>query len=937
MVLSLDIETAPEEGQPQEYALQPWRALEGKAKITCIGIARSNGEALLRTDNFEELLESLQGQTLYTWNGIFDVAWLIAERHWKLITGIHWVDVMQLWKWLDNGQLKETNPAWSLVEGAKRWCKDEPWLEAFIDMKKNEPAPGSRDEYWERRAKLDSIVTSKIADAVLAQLDARRLKSAMIAAENIPVVARSWVMGVPLNYDSVDTIWPVVAKEMRDIEFSLQLSNHRGQEAAFVMQDVTQWIPSKILRSPKQLCGLLYETWGLTATRFSEKTDAPSTDKAALTYLADDEVRVIEILRWRELNTQLTKYLQSPQKARGYLGKNVVHPSPKMFSTYTGRFTYQSKTKKKWHTGVAIHQWPRNKAFRALIVPPRGFKHVEYDAAGQESRLMAHHSGDLAMLDVFKTNKKFHAMTGSKLAGMSYEAFMVAYNDGNEHVAGEHGLYYQGKFCIAEGQLVDTDRGPVPIESVSILDKVWDGVQYVSHGGVIDLGVKEVIERDGIVGTPDHKVMTAKGWAELRAVGNDEIIRGYPPAQGASLRQVESGERHADSKVRSRLRALLLRVWALQGSVTKQSTQWCNRRVHSLQSAEASKLHALDQALSRCARSLLQPEQSQLSQLRRPGDPDVLRLSDRMVSIYHSVVAPQRLQARRHRQDQQRRALREGQLADSYAQGQHNQHPTHPSRGVLRSRGSTLAPVAPVEDRLSSADHRTTCAAEATAGRVDTGAHHRDGCDQAPAQGKARVYDIADAGPRHRFTVQGRIVSNCNLSNNFRVGPAKMRIQSRVQYGMAVEFLTVQQWQSIFFTAYPGIKTYWKAAIAKAKVQGYAESLAGRRFGLEFWSEKYRWGTESSALMHPIQGSGADMKDLALRELTRFAPEQLFWFDLHDGLHMLVPEDMPDERLLETRDMLDNIDYQEAWGVEMKVPLTWDVSVGENWSKLKEL
>jgi predicted component of type VI protein secretion system len=37
-------------------------------------------------------------------------------------------------------------------------------------------------------------------------------------------------------------------------------------------------------------------------------------------------------------------------------------------------------------------------------------------------------------------------------------------------------------------------------------DEVWDGEDFVRHGGLLFQGFREVIEHDGVVGTPDHKV-----------------------------------------------------------------------------------------------------------------------------------------------------------------------------------------------------------------------------------------------------------------------------------------------------------------------------------------------------------------------------------------------------------------------------------------------
>jgi len=72
-----------------------------------------------------------------------------------------------------------------------------------------------------------------------------------------------------------------------------------------------------------------------------------------------------------------------------------------------------------------------------------------------------------------------------------------------------------GKTCIARDSLVLTQHGLVKIQDITIDHMVWDGVSFVHHKGAICRGVKYVIEHDGIVGTPDHEVMTDDGFQEL--------------------------------------------------------------------------------------------------------------------------------------------------------------------------------------------------------------------------------------------------------------------------------------------------------------------------------------------------------------------------------------------------------------------------------------
>lgn len=63
--------------------------------------------------------------------------------------------------------------------------------------------------------------------------------------------------------------------------------------------------------------------------------------------------------------------------------------------------------------------------------------------------------------------------------------------------------------CLAEGTKVLTkSRGLVNIEDVRISDRIWDGVEYVKHRGVIVKGKeRKVIKHEGIYATSDHRFM----------------------------------------------------------------------------------------------------------------------------------------------------------------------------------------------------------------------------------------------------------------------------------------------------------------------------------------------------------------------------------------------------------------------------------------------
>lgn len=76
-------------------------------------------------------------------------------------------------------------------------------------------------------------------------------------------------------------------------------------------------------------------------------------------------------------------------------------------------------------------------------------------------------------------------------------------------------------------QVLDPQKGYCEKRIVDVLpdDLVWDGEAFVTHGGVVFSGYREVISWDGVEGTPDHVVFTDAGEISLREAmqGENEI------------------------------------------------------------------------------------------------------------------------------------------------------------------------------------------------------------------------------------------------------------------------------------------------------------------------------------------------------------------------------------------------------------------------------
>lgn len=168
--------------------------------------------------------------------------------------------------------------------------------------------------------------------------------------------------------------------------------------------------------------------------------------------------------------------------------------------------------------GVEVGSEDLKKLVRPLLMGP--FTVSDYSAI--EARLTAWAAGEDSVLESFRNGEDIYVATAERMGGVKA---------GFDRQRGKSATLG----CIAEGSLVLTDRGLVPIENVGIADKIWDGVEFVRHEGVIYKGQKEVMHYGGLSATPDHKV-----WASFE--GEPRAVRlDYAAACGARLLRTGSG------------------------------------------------------------------------------------------------------------------------------------------------------------------------------------------------------------------------------------------------------------------------------------------------------------------------------------------------------------------------------------------------------------
>lgn len=94
--------------------------------------------------------------------------------------------------------------------------------------------------------------------------------------------------------------------------------------------------------------------------------------------------------------------------------------------------------------------------------------------------------------------------------------------------------------CIAEGTLILTDQGLIPIENISLTMKLWDGIEFVSHDGIVCNGLQNVIEYAGLIATPNHLVWTKNGWKTFEQSFSEQTSICITGNGRTPIRQIES-------------------------------------------------------------------------------------------------------------------------------------------------------------------------------------------------------------------------------------------------------------------------------------------------------------------------------------------------------------------------------------------------------------
>jgi DNA polymerase I-like protein with 3'-5' exonuclease and polymerase domains len=167
--------------------------------------------------------------------------------------------------------------------------------------------------------------------------------------------------------------------------------------------------------------------------------------------------------------------------------------------------------------GINLQNLPARGAqankLKKCIEAPLGHVIIDCDSSNIEARMLAWLAGQDDLVQDFANGVDVYCKMASKIFGRPItKADKVERFVGKTVVLG----------CLAEGTLVLCERGWVPIQHVTTEDRVWDGLTWVAHQGLLKKGSKETWNLFGLWLTPDHQVLCGTEWKDAQSVLQDE-------------------------------------------------------------------------------------------------------------------------------------------------------------------------------------------------------------------------------------------------------------------------------------------------------------------------------------------------------------------------------------------------------------------------------
>ena len=178
------------------------------------------------------------------------------------------------------------------------------------------------------------------------------------------------------------------------------------------------------------------------------------------------------------------------------------------------------------------------------------------------------------------------------------------------------------------------------------------------------------------------------------------------------------------------------------------------------------------------------------------------------------------------------------------------------------------------------------------------------------------------------------------------VGPDRRRVAKVINFGLIygmsafglarqldIERRAAQSYIDRYFARYPGVARYMENTRNAAKVNGYVETVFGRRLWLpDIMAAQYtrRQSAERAAINAPMQGTASDLIKLAMIAVQQWIDREKLQTKLILQVHDELVLEVPDDELAKVRAALPPLMTEVT---RLNVPLAIEVGIGANWDE----
>lgn len=550
-------------------------------------------------------------------------------------------------------------------------------------------------------------------------------------------------------------------------------------------------------------------------------------------------------------------------------GKGFYRPPSRVPKFCSRKCYFQAKRNGNNHRVVAI-EFLGDREMAAITVEPDhnfvlGCGVVTLNSQ-IELRVLAYYTKDPILVAAYMNGEDIHTRTSIEVFGTAEKAMRRLAKVIN------FGL------CISEGQRVLTQQdGLVPIERVQDHHLLWDGVEWVKHDGLVCRGVEEVLTYDGITATPDHVVYLRDGGAAtLRDAASAIYSRrlavgaiGETPVRFVSVDRAGGKDSSGRWEAASGGGVAVRELRGDQMVFGRQCSRWSFFLRLSEGEIPRQARRYFGWAL-RCYGAALRAGYARfLEELQGAGDQGSVQVTGAFCPVGFEEVSRIGFPGIGLRSHRQRWGLlfRKSATGDSFGEFAQSQ--------------------------------------------------------------KAKVYDLINAGPRHRFTVEGRVVSN-----SYGLSPVGFARQVHVSREEAESYFNK------FFERYHGIvdfrDTFW-AQVRRQK--GYFQNLFGRPRrvqGMNISDNFERGKAEREAIASLIQGTAAELTKESLVRIAHYLKDRALPAKLISTVHDEIQLDCAAEVLPEVAIAVKRLmeDYSEFSPIPIRVDGDYTV---RSWSDKTKL